>query len=54
MRPVSLVWLTVLLATTAMSFIVHRQSGGCTCGSHYYTAEDITNALSQVENGGGG
>lgn len=54
MNPVSLVWLAALLATTVAPFVLHRQSGGCTCGGHFYTNQDIIGAISQAENGGGG
>ncbi|KAI6008349.1 ribonuclease T1 [Pisolithus orientalis] len=44
----------LLLTAVVATALVHRRSGGCTCGNNYYTSTNIYDAISQAESGGGG
>lgn len=46
----SRVLVSLLTAAVAVA-LVHRQPGGCTCGSDYYTSTDTYDTISQTESG---
>ncbi|KAI0778419.1 ribonuclease T1 [Trametes elegans] len=43
---------SVLFVSSATARVARRQSGGCTCGSHSYSGNDISNAIEDAEDGG--
>ncbi|KAI0639644.1 ribonuclease T1 [Trametes polyzona] len=46
--------LSAFLTTSVTARVARRQSGGCECGSHTYSNDDIINAIDQAEGNGGG
>ncbi|KAI0375238.1 ribonuclease T1 [Pilatotrama ljubarskyi] len=49
---VVLALVSTLLVTSTTARVARRQSGGCVCGGHSYTATDIFNAIDEAEDGG--
>jgi len=45
---------SAFLFSTSDGRVFKRQYNGCTCGDNTYSSSDISNAISQAENGGSG